>query len=203
MEPVTHIDWAHLRIRPANPHSVPYTLWRVHLSQRQRDALIVSAVAHAAEHAAEDPVPTMWRFIRANCPWVRARDPYCAVNLNTARRRNFRAPLGELLGLNDTIGYGQYCCRYPRTRRSEQEEERIVRLVSDHVIGLVHAWNAIQRGFCMFDGRRYAPEWDRGCYRWSGTDELVRYAHLLLAVNYSWPKDVAYRLGLNPDEVLG
>ena len=58
----------------------------------------------------------VWRALRPK----HLRAPYWdeAVALNTGRRRSFRCPLGDLLGLTEGT-FGQYCCEWPRTNESE------------------------------------------------------------------------------------
>jgi hypothetical protein len=79
----------------------------------------------------EGAINATWSHVRARY-LPRARAPYgveAVGPLNTSGRRNYRSPLGEVLGLV-TEPYGQHSARWKRTVASYREREAVVRTLA-------------------------------------------------------------------------
>lgn len=79
----------------------------------------------------EDALNAAWLYARAHY-LPRARAPYgveAVGPLNTSGRRNYRSPLGEILGVVKEP-FGQYCTKWKRTQRSWREREEVVRTLA-------------------------------------------------------------------------
>lgn len=79
----------------------------------------------------EASIDAAWHYARANyLPRARAPHGVEAVGpLNTGRRRNYRSPMGVLLGVV-TEPYGQHCTEWRRTAASYREREAVVRALA-------------------------------------------------------------------------
>ena len=74
----------------------------------------------------ETAIDLAWREARKSLPRARAPRGVEAVGpLNTSGRRNYRSPLGELLGVINGP-YGQHSAKWPRTASSRREREEVL-----------------------------------------------------------------------------
>jgi hypothetical protein len=79
----------------------------------------------------ETAIDVAWRYARAHY-LPRARAPYgveAIGPLNTSGRRNYRSPLGEVLGVV-TAPYGQHSAKWRRTVASYRERNEVVRAIA-------------------------------------------------------------------------
>jgi hypothetical protein len=79
----------------------------------------------------EAAINAAWLYARAHY-LPRARAPYgveATGPLNTSRRRNYRSPLGEALGVV-TSPYGQHSALWQRTVASYREREAVVKVIA-------------------------------------------------------------------------
>lgn len=79
----------------------------------------------------EGAINAAWAYARAHY-FPRARAPYgveAIGPLNTSGRRNYRSPLGEVLGVV-TEPYGQHSAKWRRTATSWRERDEVVRTLA-------------------------------------------------------------------------
>lgn len=79
----------------------------------------------------EGAINAAWHYARAHF-LPRARAPYgveAVGPLNTSGRRNYRSPLGEVLGVV-TAPYGQHSAKWRRTATSWRERNEVVRAIA-------------------------------------------------------------------------
>jgi hypothetical protein len=80
----------------------------------------------------EGALEVVWRTVRAHHPRLRAPSGVEAIGpLNTGRRRNYRSPLGEVLGIPGADApYGQHSAQWRRTVSSINERDAVVRTLA-------------------------------------------------------------------------
>ena len=82
--------------------------------------------ARARGGGIETAIDLAWREARKSLPRARApRGVEATGPLNTSGRRNYRSPLGELLGVINGP-YGQHSAKWPRTASSWREREEVL-----------------------------------------------------------------------------
>lgn len=100
-----------------------------HINIDELRAVYADARFHGRD--VEAAINAAWRYAREHY-LPRARAPYgveAIGPLNTGRRRNYRSPLGEVLGVV-TSPYGQHCALWRRTETSYRERAAVVRTLA-------------------------------------------------------------------------